>query len=170
MREVSLRATVFLFFMALAMMCVCAALTHDHAFAAEKEGQSNEASPEGGIKGALPDWFDRQSLEYFTLPPFDIPVIGDKSVTRQITFLVTLEMKGIDNKDKVIAAHRQLQDVFFRDMYGVMAFRRPEDQSYDLDAIKTRLRRVADRVVGAGVIADIVVKTTYERNFSTNDR
>lgn len=170
-----MRKTAFLFLVIMAGVVTTTAL-HRHAWAAEEGGEGGGPSQEGtddGVvdksklpKGPLPDWFDRQSREYFTLPPFDIPVIGDKSVTRQVTFLVTLQTMGIDNKDKVISHHRELQDGFFRDMYGVMAFRRPESQSYNLDVIKTRLKRVGDQIVGAGVIDDIVVKTTYERNFS----
>jgi hypothetical protein len=162
--------TIAFLFAALAAACVCTAMSHDHALAAEEGANEGGAGAEGKPTVALPDWFNRQSREYFTLPPFDIPVIGASAVTRQITFLVTLQMMGVDNKEKVVSNRRQLQDIFFRDMYGVMAFRRPDDQSYNLDVIKTRLRRVGDQVVGPGVIDDIVVKTTYERNFNTSGR
>jgi hypothetical protein len=170
-----MRKTALLFFALVTMSVGITAALHRHAWAAEEgaaDGADDDA--EGGKskapKGPLPDWFNRQSREYFTMPPFNIPVIGDNAVSRQVTFLVTLQTMGIDNKDKVISHRRQLQDGFFRDIYGVMAFRQPANQSYNLDVIKTRLKRVGDQLVGAGVIDDIVVKSTYERDLNTSSR
>ena len=165
-----MRAATFLF-LALTTAIVGTALTHSRALAAE-EGAGEEGGEGAGsaMKKALPDWFNRQSREYFTMPPFVIPVIDDNAVTRQVTMMVTIETMGIDNKEKIIANHRRLQDGFLRDIYGVLAFRRPDDQSYDSDVIKTRLRRVGDQVVGPGIIDDITVRTTYDRRLAPANR
>ena len=165
-----MRAAVFLI-LAFATVFMSTALTHGHALAAE-EGAGEEGADGAGsaVKKALPDWFNRQSREYFTMPPFVIPVIDDNTVTRQVTMMVTIETMGIDNKDKIVANHRRLQDVFFRDIYGVLAFRRPDDQNYDTDVIQTRLRRVGDQVVGPGVIDVITVRTTYDRSMAPANR
>jgi hypothetical protein len=56
----------------------------------------------------------------------------------------------------------QLQDGFLRDLYGVIAVR-PDIEVYSSDAIKTRLQRVGDRVVGDGIIDNILVNVTYDR-------
>jgi len=122
------------------------------------------------MKRALPDWFNRQSREYFTMPPFVIPVIDDNAVTRQVTLMVTIETMGTDNKEKVIANHRRLQDVFLRDMYGVLAFRRSEEQSYDSEVIRIRLQRAGEQVVGPGIIDNITVRTTYDRRLTPANR
>jgi hypothetical protein len=158
---------ILLLFLALMTLVTGITLTHSHALAAE-EGAGEEGGESAGsaMKKALPDWFNRQSREYFTMPPFVIPVIDDNAVTRQVTMMVTIETMGIDNKDKIIANRRRLQDVFLRDIYGVLAFRRPDDQTYNTDVIQTRLRRVGDQVIGAGVIDDITVRTTYDRRLA----
>lgn len=117
----------------------------------------------------LPDWFNRQSTEYYTMPQFVVPIIEGNVVTRQITLLITLETMGIDNRQKLLDTRQRLQDAFLRDMYGVLAIHRPEGRGYD-DALKTRLRRAGDRVMGAGVITDIFVKTTYDRPLAAGNR
>ena len=165
-----MRAAMFLF-LALTTVATGTVSSHGRAWAAE-EGAGEEGGEGAGsaMKKALPDWFNRQSREYFTHPPFVIPVIDDNAVTRQVTLMVTVETMGIDNKDKVIANHRRLQDGFLRDMYGVLAFRKSEDQSYNSDVLMTRLRRVGDQVVGPGIIDNITVRTTYDRRLVPANR
>lgn len=165
-----MRAAAFLF-LALTTVATAVVLTHGRAMAAE-EGASEEGGESAGsvMKKALPDWFNRQSREYFTMPPFVIPVVDDKAVTRQVTMMVTIETMGMDNKEKIVANHRRLQDVFLRDIYGVLAFRRSDDQSYDTDVIKTRLQRVGEQVVGPGIIDVITVRTTYDRRMAPTNR
>ena len=162
-----MRAALFLF-LALTTVATGAVSTLGRAWAAEED--SGDEGAGSAMKKALPDWFNRQSREYFTMPPFVIPVIDNNAVTRQVTLMVTVETMGIDNKDKVIANRRRLQDVFLRDMYGVLAFHRPEDQSYNSDVLTTRLRRVGDQVVGPGIIDNITVRTTYDRTLVPANR
>lgn len=149
-----MRAAAFIV-MSVTAASLGAALPHGRALAAD-EGAGTE------LKRALPDWFNRQSTEYYTMPQFVVPIIEGNAVTRQITLLVTLETVGAANRDKLMEKRSQLQDVFLRDMYGVLAVSRPNGVSYD-EAIRTRLRRAGDQVVGAGVIGNILVKTTYDR-------
>lgn len=120
------------------------------------------AGQEEGGKSVLPDWFNRQSTEYFTMPPFVMPVIAGDSVDRQVTLLVTLETTGVDNKDKIVENRVRLQDAFFRDIYGVLSVKREHDRNY-VDAVRVRLQRVGDRVLGPGVIGGVLVKATYDR-------
>jgi hypothetical protein len=123
------------------------------------------SAAEGGESGKtsiLPDWFNRQSTEYFTMPPFVVPVISGSSVDRQITLLVTLETKGVDNKEKIVQNRQRLQDAFLRDIYGVLSVDREDDRDYT-DAVRIRLKRVGDRLLGPGVIGEVLVKTTYDR-------
>jgi hypothetical protein len=79
-----------------------------------------------------------------------------------VTFLITLETMGTDNRAKLMSKRPQLQDGFLRDLYGVIALR-PNAEVYDSESIKTRLRRVGDKVLGDGIIDDILVNVTYDR-------
>jgi hypothetical protein len=94
-----------------------------------------------------------------------VPVIEGDAVTRQITLLVTLETMGDANREKVLANRQRLQDVFLRDIYGVLAVSRPSDRNYD-NVVKIRLQRAGERVVGSGVIDDVLVKATYDRRLA----
>ncbi|MGE5539833.1 MAG: hypothetical protein ACM30I_14535 [Gemmatimonas sp.] len=125
------------------------------ASAAEGEGAT-------GLKKALPDWFNKQAREYYTMPLFVVPVIQGNDVTRQVSFLVTVETMGTVNREKVMGKRPQLQDGFLRDLYGFTAIK-PDTEVYDTDVIKVRLRRTSDRLVGDGVIDDILISITYDR-------
>jgi len=146
-----MRATVFRIFLLTAMLAIGHSL---RALAADE--------PEGGIAKALPDWFNRQAREYYTMPAFVVPVIQGNDVTRQVTFLITLETMGSANRDKLMDKRPQLQDGFLRDLYGVIAVR-PETAVYDSAVIKERLTRVSTRVLGEGIVDDILVNVTYDR-------
>jgi hypothetical protein len=148
-----------IFFLALSAAFAGAMLPHACALAAEDE------SAGAAMKRALPDWFDPQTREYYTMPPFVVPVIEGDAVTRQITLLVTLETMGDANREKVLANRQRLQDVFLRDIYGVLAVSRPSDRNYD-NVVKIRLQRAGERVVGSGVIDDVLVKATYDRRLA----
>ena len=146
-----MRAT---FFRNLILTTMLAASPGSRTLAADESGSN--------LTNALPDWFNRQSREYYTMPPFVVPVIQGNDVTRQVTFLVTLETMGSANRDKVMDKRPQLQDGFLRDLYGVIAVR-PDTEVYDSTVIKVRLRRVGERVLGEGIIDDILINVTYDR-------
>jgi hypothetical protein len=133
-------------------------LPHARAVAAEAVGS------EGESKRKLPEWFNTQSTEYFTMPQFVVPIIEGDTVTRQITLLVTLETTGLTNREKLVDNRQRLQDAFLRDIYGVLSVHRLAGKGYH-DAVKARLQAAGDRIVGAGVIDNILVKTTYDRSF-----
>jgi hypothetical protein len=123
---------------------------------------ADESQPEGALKKALPDWFNKQGLEYYTMPLFVVPVIQGDDVTRQVSFLVTIETMGTVNREKVMTKRPQLQDGFLRDLYGVTAMK-PDAAVYDTDIIKVRLRRTSDKLLGDSVVDDILVSITYDR-------
>jgi hypothetical protein len=148
-----MRAAAFVF-LTLTALSFGALLPHGRAIAADE-------TVEPGAK-MMPEWFNRQATEYYTMPQFVVPVIEGNTVTRQITLLVTLETIGSDNREKLMAKRERLQDAFLRDMYGVLAVHRADGLGYG-DALRRRLRLVGDKVVGAGVIENILVKTTYDR-------
>ncbi|HTI85721.1 MAG TPA: hypothetical protein VL966_03880 [Alphaproteobacteria bacterium] len=146
-----MRATVFRTILLMAIL----AIGHTPRVLAADE-------PEGGIAKALPDWFNRQAREYFTMPAFVVPVIQGNDVTRQVTFLVTLETMGSANREKLMDKRPQLQDGFLRDLYGVIAVR-PDADVYDSTVLKTRLQRVSERVLGTGIVDNILINVTYRR-------
>jgi hypothetical protein len=145
-----MRATIFRILLLTAVL----AAGRERALAAD-------ASDSGAAK-APPDWINQKASEYYTMPAFVVPVIKGDDVTRQVTFLVTLETAGSANRQKLLDKRPQLQDGFLRDLYGVIAVR-PDTEVYDATVIKARLRRVGDRVLGEGIIDNILVNVTYDR-------
>jgi hypothetical protein len=158
-----MRTAAFLVFVLTAAASLGALLPHARAVAAEADDGNGES------KKKLPEWFSTQSTEYYTMPQFVVPIIEGNAVTRQITLLVTLETTGSANREKLVDNRARLQDAFLRDIYGVLSVHRPAGKGYH-NAVKTRLQVAGDRIVGAGVIDNVLVKTTYDRSFAPAKR
>jgi hypothetical protein len=111
----------------------------------------------------IPGLVDENALEHFQLQPFNIPVIHGNRVERIITVIVTLETKGDLNKSKVMAERYHLHDAFLRDMHGVASFRRADGRTIDPRVIKTRLRLISDRILGADIVENVLVHNIFDR-------
>jgi len=53
--------------------------------------------------------------------------------------------------------------VFLRDLYGVASINNGSGQALQLDTVKRRLKMVADRMLGAGVIKTVLVENAHTR-------
>jgi flagellar FliL protein len=114
---------------------------------------------EKGIKGphvdGVPDFVDIQ--------PIILPVIERNAVTRQVGIVVTLELADGEHADAVEPKRRQLTDAFIRELHTLYAWRSSSDRVVDEQLIKRRLLRVADAVMGQGVVHAILVRQLLEQ-------
>ncbi|MDX1482862.1 MAG: hypothetical protein R3229_00140 [Alphaproteobacteria bacterium] len=111
-----------------------------------------------GPGGAL-DRFLGNQPQFFKLLPFNIPVIRDGRVVNQISFIISIETFGQADKEKVMAARHQLQNVFLRDLYGIVAVRRDDGRSVPIESVKVRLLRLARELVPGDVVKDVLVES-----------
>ncbi len=100
---------------------------------------------------------------FVKLPLFNIPVIEGDKVTRQVTIGVALELveglkaNSIDEKKPAVI------DAFFRDLYSMFGQRSETSRVAVEGSIKQRLGRTADRVLGAGMVRQVLVLQLLER-------
>ncbi|MFT5539096.1 MAG: hypothetical protein ACI82H_000612 [Alphaproteobacteria bacterium] len=127
---------------------------------------SARAAEGGNVMSNLPAWLGGDKPEFFRLPPFNVPMIRSTGVTGQVALLVTLETRGISNKATIIEKRREIQSAFLRDLYGVAAMNNRSGRPVNLNTVKVRLQQVSDRVLGAGVVRDILVTNAYTRRFN----
>ena len=100
---------------------------------------------------------------YVVVPLFVIPVIEGGQVTRQVSIGVGLELvKGKTLKD-IKPKEAVLIDGFFRELYGLFGQRASADRLADPPVIKARLMRVADRILGPGVVQQVLILQLFER-------
>jgi flagellar protein FliL len=121
------------------------------AVAAEEHG----AGPGPAMPGGPP---------FVKLPMFSIPVIEGDKVTRQVAVYIVLELSEGQSAATLQPKERQLMDAFLRDLYGMFAQRSGADRIAIQGSIKTRLSLTADKVLGPGIVKQVLILQLYERN------
>jgi len=101
---------------------------------------------------------------FVKLPMFSIPVIEGDQVTRQVAVFIVLELAEGQSAATLKPKERQLMDAFLRDLYGMFAQRSGADRIAIQDSIKTRLSLTADKVLGPGIVKQVLIQQLYERN------
>lgn len=136
------------------------------ASASEGGGEKAEKTEKPADKSAqdkLRAMFGGDLIQHLPLPLFSIPVIRDNEVTDQVNIAIVVETKSDVNRDKVIAGRYKLYDAFLRDLYGLLAIKRSDGQLFDQQVVKIRLARAGDKVLGPGVINNILVSGISQR-------
>lgn len=156
----SWRARILLLGMLLGALAVPLA----RAVAAEHEAEPSEGKEEKVDPNAPPSIRPAPGApSYVVVPLFVIPVIEGGQVTRQVSIGVGLELvKGKTLKD-IKPKEAVLIDGFFRELYGLFGQRASADRLADPPVIKARLMRVADRILGPGVVQQVLILQLFER-------
>jgi flagellar FliL protein len=97
------------------------------------------------------------------MPPFSVPTIREAGVVGQISLIVTIEVVGTSDKNKLIEKRHHLQSGFLRDLYGIASINNGSGQALQLDTVKKRLKMVADRVLGPGIVKNVLVENAHTR-------
>ena len=111
----------------------------------------------------LGNLFADEDPQYYTLQPFTVPIVRDGRIAKHVSVLITLETRGLANKNKILEVRKRLQDSFFRDLHGVMSFRRKDGQSFKTSVLKKRLMAVSKRVLGEDIVREILIEIALER-------
>ncbi len=135
------------------------------SLAAHAPSQAQEARPgnNGDARSKLPDWLGGDRPEFFRMPPFSVPTIREAGVVGQISLIVTIEVVGVSNKNKIIEKRHHFQSNFLRDLYGIASINNGSGQALQLDTVKKRLKMVADRVLGTGLVKNVLVENAHTR-------
>jgi hypothetical protein len=123
--------------------------------------------PEDGKKSIkIPGLEDKDALGHYPLQPFSVTVMRDGKIKGILTLTLTVEAKGGENMHKVMARRYELHDAFLRDIHGVAAFTRADGRTIDPRVVKTRLMAISGRMLGEGVVADVLVVSIFNRSLS----
>lgn len=116
------------------------------------EGSSEEA-PAPAVSGPT----------FVKLPLFNIPVIEGDKVTRQITVGVALELAEGLQASSIDEKKPEVIDAFLRDLYAMFAQRSGTSRIAIQASIKQRLTQTAERVLGPGLVRQVLVVQLLER-------
>lgn len=100
--------------------------------------------------------------ELYDITPVTVPVIRDGQLTGSVYVAFRLEM--VPGKQKVVDDHlQQLHDVYIRALYRELAAEFNERETPNIPAIKAYLKELTEKVVGPGVIKDVIIQSAFVR-------
>ncbi len=101
---------------------------------------------------------------FVRLPPLVVPMLGPSRVVQFVTVVVTVEVV-LDKQPMVQANQTRMTDAFLTTLYGAV-----EDKSalngslVNIPAVKDKLVEAATKVVGPGVVQNVLVQAVTQRN------
>ena len=93
-----------------------------------------------------------------------IPVIRNNRVQKHLQLRITLEMASTSARSDVEERVPVVRDAFIRDLADYYAFQTTDEPTVNIEAIKKRLKRAADRAVGTGKVRNVLIQAALERS------
>ena|SRR5690348_10526255 len=100
---------------------------------------------------------------FVKLPLFNIPVIEGDKVTRQVRVGLALELVDGLKADSIDEKKPAVIDAFFRDLYGMFGQRSETRRVAVEGSIKQRLGQTAERILGPGLVREVLILELLER-------
>jgi len=97
-----------------------------------------------------------------TVGSFVIPVIQDHAIGRMLGMDIALDVLAPD-QPKVEAQLPRIMNAFTLALYEIVPVHSDSHSAADKRAIHDRLLATGERVVGKGLIQDVVLKSVYDR-------
>jgi hypothetical protein len=99
----------------------------------------------------------------FRLDPFTVPVMGPDSITRHLTFIVTLELTEESLRDRVRQNLPRLRHAINASLFQLVTVRRDDGSLPPLATVKRRMLEVTKQVAGVDTVRDVLMESVYER-------
>jgi hypothetical protein len=106
---------------------------------------------------------DPNAPVFVKLPIFQIPVIERDQVTRRVSVAVALELVQGMTQDNVTPKQPLLIDAFLSDLYAIFSQHANFSRVADDRLIRTRLQQIADRILGPGVVRQVLIEQLFEQ-------
>jgi len=119
-------------------------------------------------------WFFMRGADEAAAPPppepavfvemeaLTIPVIRGGAVAKYVLLQVALEVEDEEARQDVIDRMPRLKDAFLRDLHAYFAST-PLDSPLNVRTVKTRLKRVAGRIVGPEIVREVLIQGAFEK-------
>jgi hypothetical protein len=114
---------------------------------------------EKGASELIPD-----APVFFDIRPLMLPVIEGNRVRRQIGILLTLELVKGHVKQEAAEKEHELTDAFITELNRMYGWRAGANRVADERLIKERLHAAADRILGANVVRDVLIRQLIEQD------
>lgn len=96
---------------------------------------------------------------FVEIPQLNVPLFADDKVAGAVLIQLKLETIGPGNEAKVNRVLPRLNDAFLRELHTFIPRLLQKTQRLDVFILKKRLQMVSDRVVGKGVVSNVLVQS-----------
>jgi flagellar FliL protein len=121
---------------------------------AADHGQSKPPKGEVAVEGPT----------FVKLPPIVLPVFDSQNkVTRQAGLVLALELNPGKTEADVEPNRRKLYDAFITDLYTLYDQTGGAGRVIEPGLIKQRLQETSDRVLGPGIVHEVLIQQAFER-------
>lgn len=104
---------------------------------------------------------------FVKLAPMALPVVGNRRVEQIVGLVVALELAEPKNAGLVEENGLKLTDAFITDLYGALEpSRLGQGGLVDIDQVKGKLVRASNRVLGEGIVKEVLVQMVNQRPLS----
>jgi flagellar protein FliL len=157
------------------ILCLAAVLTFavgGNAFAAGKKGGGSDTAEQGAVDSP-PSAHSGKSRPgdpiYVRISPMVLPIIGDDGIEEIVSMIFYLEVDSMDTSDKVREKLPRLVDGYMQSLYGALergSLKGKNGKTLDIARIKQRITAVNDRILGTGVVQEVLVQAVNQRQMN----
>lgn len=101
-------------------------------------------------------------LRFVEMEQLYIPVIRGGVVANHVILVITLEVEGDDNEELARQLLPRLRNAYITDLSGYFETV-PLDDRILVKAVKRRLRVLAERTYGPGVVRDVLIQNAFKQ-------
>jgi flagellar basal body-associated protein FliL len=100
---------------------------------------------------------------FVDLESITIAVIRNRRIEKHVVLQLSLEVPDEESRSAVSHALPRVKDAFIKDLYDYYAVQPPGREGINVEAIKKRLKRTADEVMGPGKVRAVLIQGAVER-------
>jgi flagellar FliL protein len=117
----------------------------------------DDASSEGGVHEAPPE-----PPRFVEVAQMYVPIFAGDSVATTIQIQIKLETPDEESEATLVRMMPRLNDAFLRYLYSSLPRLLSKDERLDVAVIKRRLQSVADKIVGPGLVENVLVQSVTD--------
>ncbi len=103
---------------------------------------------------------------YVRLAPFTVPAVGAERPEQLITFVIILLVSNQSAENQVTDRMPRVMDTFLTTLYGAIDEGELINGSLvNVTSVKQRLQAACNRLLGDGVVKEVLVQTVLQRRF-----
>jgi flagellar FliL protein len=107
---------------------------------------------------------EEAASQFVQLDPLILPIVGKDGFTQVVSMVVVIETPDEASKAKIEYLSPRLKDAYIQDMYGVLSQETMADNGVlHVTALKNRLQKVSDKVLGDGMAKDVLLQVVQQR-------